>query len=170
MEWLRDLFFYFLVYSFLGWVIEGLFNLFTKGSFIKPNFLFLPLKPMYGFAATWLIVLKNSLPLWLFLVAAFIIPSFIEYLTAYILSHLFDLSYWDYSHCSYQLSGYICLRFSIYWFFLCLVLIYVLQPYLSIFYTLFTPIWFSIFPISFLLVLIDFLFTLKQHPLVFMRS
>lgn len=170
MEWLRGIFFYFLVYSFLGWIIEGLFNFFTKGSFIKPNFLFLPLKPMYGFAAVWLIVLKNCLPLWLFLIFAFVIPSFIEYLTAYTLSHLFDLKYWDYSHCPHQLSGYICLRFSVYWFFLCLALIYVFHPYIFIFYTAFSPIWSSIFPISFFLVLADFLLTLKQHPLVFMRS
>lgn len=170
MEWLRAMFFYFLVYSFLGWIIEGVFNFFTKGSFFKPNFLYLPFKPMYGFAAVWLILLKNFLPFWLFLIALFVIPSCVEYLTAYALSRLFDLKYWDYSHCPHQLSGYICLRFSVYWFFLCLALIYVLHPYILIFYTAFSPIWFYIFPTGLLLILTDFLFTLKHHPLTFMRS
>ena len=41
-------------------MIEGFFNLSTKGHFIKPNFLLLPLKPMYGIAATLLILIKDK--------------------------------------------------------------------------------------------------------------
>ena len=59
MQLIRSIFFYFIMYSFLGWMIEGFFNLSTKGHFIKPNFLLLPVKPMYGIAATLLILIKD---------------------------------------------------------------------------------------------------------------
>ena len=36
----------FLIYSFLGWILEGLFNRIKTGSFSKPNFLHGPVKPM----------------------------------------------------------------------------------------------------------------------------
>ena len=38
----------FLIYSFLGWILEGCYNFVVAGTFRKPNFLHIPLKPMYG--------------------------------------------------------------------------------------------------------------------------
>lgn len=38
----------FLVYSFLGWLLEGWYNRLVTGHFQKPNFLHGPFKPMYG--------------------------------------------------------------------------------------------------------------------------
>lgn len=32
-------FFYFMIYSFLGWVLEGTYNLYSNGSFRKEGFL-----------------------------------------------------------------------------------------------------------------------------------
>lgn len=42
--------FYFTVYSFLGWVLEGSYNLYSTGTFRKEGFLKGPFKPMYGCA------------------------------------------------------------------------------------------------------------------------
>lgn len=162
MQCIRSIFFYFIIYSFLGWIIEGLFNLSTKGHFIKPNFLILPLKPMYGIAATLLIFLKDVVPFWLFLISALIIPSLVEYITAYALSHLFNLKYWDYSNCAYHLSGYICLRFSIYWFILSLVLTYGLQPFIALLYGSISWFWYYFFPISLLIFITDFCLTIRS--------
>ena len=114
MTLLRVIFFYFLVYSFFGWIIEGIFNLYTKGRFIKPNFLYLPLKPMYGIASVLLVQLSNLLPFWLLIPCCFIIPTAVEYLTALWLLNTFNLRYWDYSQNAYQISGFICLKFCIY--------------------------------------------------------
>lgn len=161
MQLIRSIFFYFIMYSFLGWMIEGFFNLSTKGHFIKPNFLLLPLKPMYGIAATLLILIKDIIPFELFLIAAFIIPSLVEYLSAYLLAHVFHLKYWDYSHCNYQLSGYICLRFSIYWLILSLVLTYGLQPFIALLYQNISWLWYYFFPVSLFIFLIDFSLTIR---------
>lgn len=160
---LHLLFFYFLLYSFIGWLIEGLFNLCTRGSFSKPNFLYLPLKPMYGITAVLLIRLHQQLSFIPFMICCFIIPIIVEYLTAYLLLHCFNLRYWDYSTEPYQLSGFICLRFFIYWGFLSLLLIYCFQPLIYPFYLSLYPLWFYFFPIFLLIFTIDFLTTLNAR-------
>lgn len=166
MSFFRMIFFYFCIYSFLGWNLEGLFNLSTKGHFIKPNFLILPFKPMYGIASVLLILIKDLVPFWLFLICSFIIPSFVEYLTAYLLFHSFNLKYWDYSRTPYNLSGYICLRFSIYWMLLSLVLIYWIHPFIASLYAHMTWFWFYFFPIMLLLFITDCYLTIRKkiHP------
>ena len=84
MQSIQSIFFYFILYSFLGWIIEGLFSLFTKGYFLKANFLRLPLKPMYGIAAILLIILKELVPSWIFLIILFTLPTVVEYVSAYL--------------------------------------------------------------------------------------
>lgn len=165
MNLLRTLFFYFLVYSLFGWIIEGLFNLFTRGHFMKPNFLISPLKPMYGIAAVLLIMLAPRLPLWLFIVAAFVVPVTIEYLTAYLLLHYLHLQYWDYSNQSFQLSGFICLKFAIYWGILSFFLITYIHPLISLAYESIASLWFYFFPILLLLFITDFLYTHQSKRL-----
>lgn len=162
MSYFHMIFFYFCIYSFLGWNLEGLFNLFTRGHFIKSNFLILPLKPMYGIASVLLVLIKDFVPLGIFVIACLIIPSLIEYITAYSLFQSFGLKYWDYSESRYNVSGYICLRFSIYWMFLSLILVYWIHPLIHLFYVYSMRLWVYIFPITLLLLLIDFCLTLKN--------
>lgn len=163
MSFFRMIFFNFCIYSFLGWIIEGLFNLSTKGYFIKPNFLILPLKPMYGIASILLILIKDLVPFWLFLICCFIVPSFVEYLTAYLLFYSFNLKYWNYSKAPYNLSGYICLRFSIYWMLLSLVLVYWVHPFIIFLYAHIIGFWFYFFPIMLLLFISDFCLTIRKN-------
>ena len=163
MTTFRILFFYFIVYSFLGWIIEGLFNLSKNGKFTKPNFLKLPLKPMYGFASTLLVMLAPLIPMWLFVPLCFIIPSFIEYLSAYLLDKILDLRYWNYEHKSYQFHGYVCLEFSCYWLLLSLLLIFFVQPYILTLYMLVAKAWGFVAAFIFLIVLWDFVTTLLKN-------
>lgn len=163
MDDFRMVFFYFLFYSFLGWIIEGLFNLCTRGTFIKPNFLNLPIKPMYGIASVLLIGLWQQLPFYLFVPCCFIVPAFVEYLSGFLLWHTFHLRYWDYHTQVYQLSGYVCLRFCIYWSILSFILIYFVQPYIANLYTKLSPLGFYFFPILLLIFLTDLLFTVRKR-------
>lgn len=163
MTILRTLFFYFIIYSFLGWIIEGLFNLFKEGKFIKPNFLRLPIKPMYGFASTLLVVSAAFIPLWLVIPLCFIIPSLVEYFSAYLLDKYLDLHYWSYKHKSFQTKGYICLEFSCYWFFLSLLLIFFVQPYIASLYAILFKSWIFIAPLAFFVTLYDFITTLSKN-------
>lgn len=155
MSFFRMICFYFFIYSFLGWIVESLFNLATKGSFMKLNFLRFPIKPMYGIASIVLVLLQSLVPLWLFIPCCFVVPSLIEYLTAALLFHTFSIKYWDYTHIPYNLSGYICLRFSIYWLCLSLFLVYGLHPMIIWFYEQVSWFWLYFFPILLLAFIID---------------
>lgn len=106
---------YFFIFSFLGWVLETCYALFTLGHFVKRGFLYGPLCPIYGFGAIMLIILltkykKNNLKL--FFYAATLFSAF-EYLASYGLEALFSMHWWDYTNEFLNLNG----RISIFYFF-----------------------------------------------------
>jgi len=120
-------------YSFLGWIIEGLHHLFVEGSFLKPNFLFAPLKPMYGIAAVFLLYARvyggKTFFLW-----ALILPLAVEYVTGLWLKLRFGLVYWDYSALPFNFQGIICLPYALAWVMLAYILTDYLHPKLKKFY------------------------------------
>lgn len=124
--------FNFILYSFIGWVIEITYNYFINSSFKKEGFLKGPYKPMYGIAVTILIVFKEVFQLnkVFLLISCFIIPSVVEYLSGYLLKKFFDECYWDYSELKYNLDGIVTLKFSIYWTVLSLIGINIFQPFI----------------------------------------
>lgn len=52
----------------------------------------------------------------------------LEYVASFVMEKLFGSVFWDYSEKPLNLQGRICLQYSIYWGFLGLLLIYVLDP------------------------------------------
>ena len=128
--------FNFIIYSFLGWIIEELYCFFLNRTFKKEGFLSGTIKPMYGIAMTTLILLYEYLNINAVysIILFFVIPSAVEYISGYLLNSLFNRKYWSYSDLRFNLNGYICLRFSIYWMILSLVGVYVLQNELDKFY------------------------------------
>ncbi len=159
----RTLFFDFVFYSFIGWIIEGLFNLYKNTHFIKPNFLNSPIKPMYGCVATILLILQSHIPIILFIPLCMVIPTLIEYVSAYLLHHFLDLHYWNYAHKPYQLHSYICLEFSFYWFILVLIHIFFLHTYTTLIYDLISKLWFVGCPFIFIFITFDFIFTILKN-------
>lgn len=119
-----------MIYSFCGWLLEGSYQLLTQGTFIKPNFLFGPFKPMYGIASVLLLAVK-SLSKGSFFLCAAIIPLGVEYLSGWWLKKAFGLQYWDYSEHKYNLNGLICLDFAFAWVVLAYAFVYILQPKLA---------------------------------------
>ena len=162
MTTFRILFFDFVFYSFIGWIIEGLFNLYKNNHFIKPNFLNFPIKPMYGYVATILLVLQSHLPIILFIPLCMVITTLIEYVSAYLLHHFLNLRYWNYAHKPYQFHSYICLEFSFYWFILVLILIFFLHTYTILIYGLISKFWYISCPFIFILIALDFIFTILK--------
>ena len=111
------IFFTFIVYSFAGWLIEGVYSLYSNGTFKKEGFFIGPVKPMYGIAMTILIIcyeiLKiGKIPL---IILCFIIPTAVEYISGDLLKRIFNKIYWSYSDLNFNINGYICLKFSLYW-------------------------------------------------------
>lgn len=157
---LEALLFYFSIYSFMGWILEGVFHLLTEKSFLRPNFLMSPIKPMYGFASLFLVILTTRISFIPLILAVFIIPTFIEYMTGWLMNYYFKTKFWDYSKLPFNYKGYICLKFSIYWGGLSLLTIFSVQPLMILLYTLAAPIWHLVTPLVALIIGLDFTLTL----------
>lgn len=114
---LYEIFWYFVVYSLLGWVVEVCFCSINTGSFVNRGFLNGPVCPIYGFGMVAVLVFLWPLRHHLagLYVGAVILTSALELVTGWVLKKLFHTSWWDYSDMRFNLGGYICLRFSLVW-------------------------------------------------------
>ena len=107
----------FILYAFLGWCIEVIFHAVNKGIFVNSGFLNGPYCPMYGVG---MVMVSFLLPLFkknilILFVASFLFASVLEFVTGFLLEKIFHNKWWDYSDVPFNIMGYICLKFSIYW-------------------------------------------------------
>ena len=108
---------YFLIYSFLGWVMESFYAVLVLGHFVKRGFLFGPICPIYGFGAVIFILIFDGLKghnVKKFFISM-IVFSIFEFAASWILEMVFHLRWWDYSDAMFNIEGRICLSFSIVW-------------------------------------------------------
>lgn len=120
----------FLIYAFIGWCTEVSYATLDAGKFVNRGFLNGPYCPIYGIGVLIVVViltpLKNSL-LILF-IGSFVLTSVLEYITGYVLEKVFHNKWWDYSDKPYNIKGYICLKFSLFWGFACTFIVLILHP------------------------------------------
>lgn len=125
------LFWIFLLYSFVGFLIEVGYARFTgEPKRDRKCRLLLPVCPVYGLGALGIQLLPEGVhhnPLLLF-PAAVLICTGAELLAGLFYEKIFQVSFWDYSHLPLHLGRHVCLRFSLYWGALTLVLYYLLHP------------------------------------------
>ena len=121
--------FYFIIYSFFGWCLESVYKTIIFKKVTNSGFLYGPFCPMYGIGAVMMIAASNLSDniLVIFLLGFFIFTLW-EYLVAVVLEKLFKTKYWDYSHLKFNFQGRICLKNSIYWGILGVLLVFVIQP------------------------------------------
>ena len=119
----------FFIYSVLGWVCEVVYCSVPKKHFVNRGFLFGPYLPIYGFGATFVIVLLepfyDSWPMVMILSA--VITSVLEYITSFLLEKIFKVKLWDYSTYPLNLNGRICALNSTLFALLSLFIIYVIN-------------------------------------------
>lgn len=120
-------------YSFVGWIAEEFFVLATAQKLENRGFLTGPFLPIYGIGAIAMILLVEPYVTnpFLVFVACVVVTSTIEYLGSLMLSVFFHVSLWDYHDQRFNVKGRICLRNSLLFGGLGLLLIYVLQPIVS---------------------------------------
>lgn len=164
MNVLYYLAFNFIIYSFIGWIIEELYSFFIDGKFKKEGFLVGPFKPMYGIAISLLILFHeilgiDGIPM---IVLCFLIPTTVEYISGYLLKHIFNKIYWDYSHLKFNLQGIVTLKFSLYWTFLSFIAVYFLQPVILNIYIRQGKFLITAIIIGSIILLIDFILTVKR--------
>ncbi len=117
MDGIFEILTYFLIYSFLGWIMESIVRTICEKKIINTGFLYGPVCPIYGIGAIiMLIFLENfqNKPLLLFFISI-IILTFWEYIVGVLLEKIFKTKYWDYSDQKFNFQGRICLVNSICW-------------------------------------------------------
>lgn len=153
--------FYFLLYALLGWLLENVYNFFTQGVFWKEGFMKGPFKPMYGVAPIlllWLVQEGGHRPLLTGLLCC-IIPTVVEGVSGCLLLMLFGRRWWDYSGQRFQLGGHICLKFSVYWVVLSILMLKVVHPLAEQAYRSISAVWLVVGPVLLLLFAIDLAWT-----------
>lgn len=124
------LFVYWIIYSFIGWILETVYCSILSGKFEERGFLNGPLVPIYGFGA--MIILATLLPYAfnpvLVFILGLILTSSLEYLTSYIMEKAFKMRWWDYSEMFMNINGRVCLLNSTMFGALSLVLVEYIHP------------------------------------------
>ena len=113
---------YFLLYSFGGWVVEVIFHAVALGKVVNRGFLNGPVCPVYGFGVLSVFAMINTLQgsgcqmsdglIFLF---GIILATVVELIAGWLLDVCFHARWWDYSDKPFNFHGYICLEFSIIW-------------------------------------------------------
>lgn len=123
----------FVIYSFLGVLVEMIFCVFQEGVLeSRLGLLYLPLRPLYGAGAVACTLLLHSFtkePILIFL-WCMLICSVVEYVASFVMEKAFGTVTWDYSDKLLNLHGRICLEYSCYWGLLALFVVYVLDRFL----------------------------------------
>ncbi|MCX7023458.1 MAG: putative ABC transporter permease [Spirochaetes bacterium] len=128
---LMDYFFYFLICSFLGWIVESTFKSIEEKRPVNSGFLHGPFVPVYGFGALAVHVLGiacAACPRFLALTMIALVPSAVEYLASFLLEKIFSVKLWDYRDLSFNLNGRIWLWGGICWAFLSIGTFFTLEP------------------------------------------
>lgn len=127
-------FWYFIIFSVIGLVIETLFCYGTTGVIeSRKGLLWGPFCPIYGVGAVVLICLleKYKDKDWKVFIYGGILGSIVEYVLSFILEAMYSSRFWDYSYLSFNLNGRICITYAIYWSILSIVLIKHITPWID---------------------------------------
>lgn len=122
---------YFVIYSFLGFCLETVYGILTKGVLeSRQSFLYGPFCGIYGLGAVVMIVLlqyfkKNNYTIFF---GGYVIGSGIEYVVSLIGEKLLHVKWWDYSSEPFNIGGRVCLFYSLAWGILAIYLISHLNP------------------------------------------
>lgn len=154
---------YFVIYSFLGFIIETIFGILTKGVVeSRQSCLFGPFCCIYGLGAAIMIpgLEKFKKSNWGIFIAGAIEGSIVEYIISWIGEAIFKIKWWDYSNLPFNINGRITLTFSVFWGLLALLLIRFINPYIEKGIDKLSKKWFNILTIGFTIFLIlDLLIT-----------
>jgi len=129
---LNDIVWLFFIYSFAGWCAEVCYSAICRRRFVNRGFVNSPLCPIYGFGSALFAVFLPELtgnPFFLFL-GGMLLATLLEYSTGMAMEKIFRRKLWDYSHIRHNLSGYVCVRYSLLWGLLALVTMRYVNPLL----------------------------------------
>ena len=129
---LCDYFLLFIMYSFIGWIIEVINFLFISKKVVDRGFLIGPYLPIYGFGSLAIIIFlqKYSNDLIILFCMCMIICCVLEYFTSFIMEKLFHARWWDYSNERFNIEGRVCLKTTVLFGFAGSIILCVVNPLL----------------------------------------
>ena len=129
------LFWYFLIFSILGLIIETAYCLVTSNTLeSRKGLIWGPFCPIYGVCGALIIYILSKLnckTVTRLFLAGFLSGSIAEYILSYGLEAIYGIRFWNYDYLQFNLNGRICLLFSIYWGILAVVLIKFVKPFID---------------------------------------
>lgn len=123
---------YFIIYSIIGFLIETVYAIFTKGMLeSRQSFLYGPFCIVYGIGAISLIFTlnkykDNNLKLFFY---GMIVGCTVEYFSSYIGEVIMHVKWWDYSNDFLNIHGRTCLYYALWWGTLSIPLIKYINPF-----------------------------------------
>ena len=131
MEYISQIFILFIIYSFLGWLVEVINCSIVEKKLVNRGFLISPICPIYGCGAILItLVLNNYKDDWFVVFCmAVILCGLLEYFTSWLMEKIFHARWWDYSKNKFNINGRICLETMVPFGILGLVIIYILNPF-----------------------------------------
>ncbi len=129
---LKIWFLLFIIYSFIGWVVEIIDTLIMNKKLVNRGFLIGPYCPIYGFGALFIIYFLSAYQdnPWLLFFMTILICSTLEYMTSYFMEKIFKARWWDYSHTKFNINGRICLDTMIPFGLCGCLIIYFVNPFI----------------------------------------
>ena len=96
---LYEVFAYFFIYSFLGWVCEVAFHAIKTGKFVNRGFLNGPVCPIYGAGVVVILLILGEYAeeMWAVFLVGIAVPTLLELVTGWLLETFFHDKWWDYS-------------------------------------------------------------------------
>lgn len=120
----------FIIYAFIGWCTEVSYAALDTGKFVNRGFLNGPYCPIYGCGVVIVVAILTPLKesLLVLFIGSVVLTTVLEYITGFLLEKVFHNKWWDYSDKPFNVKGYICLKFSIYWGLACTFIMDVIHP------------------------------------------
>lgn len=113
--------------------MEVSYAVLNTGRFKNRGFLNGPVCPIYGFGMSLILLLVEPVQDNLFLLFVFstLLTTALEFITGFILEKIFGAKWWDYSKLPFNINGYVCLKFSLYWGLICTFVIKIIHSLIN---------------------------------------
>jgi len=113
--------------------MEVAYAVLDTGKFSNRGFLNGPVCPIYGFGMVTILLLVTPVQdnLFLLFIFSMLLTTAIEFITGFALEKIFNAKWWDYSDLPFNIKGYVCLKFSIYWGIACTFVIKVIHSLIN---------------------------------------
>lgn len=130
-----NIFLIFYIFCFAGWIWETIFVSIQEKKFANRGFLNGPYLPIYGFGGLFIYLIFQKYSTTFFSITSIkiyivglILATIVEYITSFLMEKIFKARWWDYSNEFLNLNGRICLVASLFWGFLSVLFVQVINP------------------------------------------